>query len=284
MPPGRRRSPWRCCGGRFMKGAIFLTYQFFSIMSAATTKLANLALSHIGARPLVELDEDTTTEAKSCRLHYDAVMEALLRMHQWNFATRRAEVVFDSVPANEWASAWKLPTDCVRLIRVCGASPESYVDHFAIEGRKLLLDVPVVKRCHGSAPPSGGTCGCHPYPVWSEPCCGCSCPPAEVPGTSEVELVPAEKVYVVYISSESEPADYDPIFRRAFTYLLAAEIAQDITQNANLAQSMMQQFRKLDFQDAIKVDAREVASGENYGPRAMIARSPLVAARFGRSI
>lgn len=250
-------------------------------MSAATTKLANLALSHIGARPLVELDADTTTEAKSCRLHYEGVLHALLRMHQWNFATKRVELEFDGVPLNEWASAWKLPVDSVRLIRVCGASPESYVDHYAIEGRKLLLDVPVKRVCTGG----DCTCGAQPFPTWSEPCsCTCCCaPPApEACEEGEVSLVPVEKVQVVYISSGVTPEEYDPIFTRAFTYLLAAEIAQDITQNANLAQSMMQQFRKLDFQDAIKVDAREVASGENYGPRAMMARSPLVAARFGR--
>lgn len=107
----------------------------------STTQLANLALSELGARRIDALDSDTTTEAKACRLHFDHCRDSLLRRHPWSFATRRVGISrITGDPVKEWAAAWQLPPDLVRLIRVVSVANDSKVpeNSFAIEGRQLL--------------------------------------------------------------------------------------------------------------------------------------------------
>lgn len=88
-------------------------------MITTTTDLSNLALSRLGARRLVSFDDDTTTEAKSCRLHLEQVRDALLRRHQWDFATTSAALVAAvDAPLSEYETAWEMPADCVRIIRL----------------------------------------------------------------------------------------------------------------------------------------------------------------------
>jgi hypothetical protein len=183
-------------------------------MSAATTEIANLALSHLGARRLTELDTDTTVEAQACRLHYTRVRDALLRRMPWNFATKRAAVVYSSSPISDWVSSWTLPADCVRVLRVSLDDPLAAKRDFAVEGRKLLTD-------HAS--------------------------------NATVEIV--------YTSNTAATTDYDPLFFDAFSYLLAAAVAPDITDNPTLAESCLAKYQALGLADAIRADAREAFAG-----------------------
>ncbi len=104
------------------------------------TEICNLALSEIGAKLISNYEEDSTEEARACRLHFAQTRDALLRRHQWNFAQLRADLSQDATaPVSDWDSAWTLPADCVRLISLPSDSPYKPHQEFALEGRKVLV-------------------------------------------------------------------------------------------------------------------------------------------------
>lgn len=111
-------------------------------MSALTSKtqVCNLALAEIGAARISNLDTDTSAQAVACRLHFDHVRNSLLRAHPWNFATRAVALSASATaPVNsvEFDTAWALPGDMVRLIRIQGTDRDVPVSRFEIQGRYL---------------------------------------------------------------------------------------------------------------------------------------------------
>lgn len=104
------------------------------------TQICNLALSEIGAKLISNYEEDSTEEARACRLHFAQTRDALLRRHQWNFAQTRADLSqITGTPVSDWDSAWQLPADCVRVISLPSDSPYKPHQEFAVEGRSILV-------------------------------------------------------------------------------------------------------------------------------------------------
>lgn len=209
-------------------------------MSITTkTDIANLALSELGARRITDYAALTTTESRATALHLDQVANALLRSHQWNFATARATLAAAMAgtppaavtPPAEWGAVWALPADLVRLIRVSSGDADQPVRDFAMEGRRLLT-------------------------------------------------VDATAPEIVYVTNGAAVSEWDALFVEAMKFALAAAIAPDVTQNPALQAACLQKLESLALPKAQTADAREVASGENFGPRQLAARSGLVAARF----
>lgn len=56
------------------------------------TQICNLALTHIGARELTDVDTDNSNEGKVLRLWYESTRDDMLRSHPWNFAMKRARL------------------------------------------------------------------------------------------------------------------------------------------------------------------------------------------------
>jgi hypothetical protein len=105
--------------------------------TTTTTQICNLALSRLGARRISSYEADTTTEATSCRLHFEPVRDGLLRRHQWDFA--KAISMLSKLPepvSVRYEAAWQLPGDCVRVIRLQAGRRE--VTDFTRHGRLLL--------------------------------------------------------------------------------------------------------------------------------------------------
>lgn len=98
------------------------------------TGIANLVLSHLGASPVVSINE-ATPEAEAIRDCWDGVRDALLRSHRWNFAKARA--VLTPVVAGV---SFQLPTDCLRPLRVNGVEQPGTLDLGGeVEGRQLYV-------------------------------------------------------------------------------------------------------------------------------------------------
>ena len=57
-------------------------------MAASSTEICNNALTLIGARRIVSVN-DPSKEGRACNDNYDISRKALLRLHPWNFATMR---------------------------------------------------------------------------------------------------------------------------------------------------------------------------------------------------
>lgn len=110
-------------------------------MITTTTELCNLALSKLGARRIASFEDNTTTEAKACRLHLFQVRDSLLRRHQWDFATTsKALSRIGEDPLSEYESAWQMPVDCVRIIRLSSGDSNLPLMDFARRGRRILIN------------------------------------------------------------------------------------------------------------------------------------------------
>lgn len=96
------------------------------------TGIANLVLSHLGAAPVVSINE-ATPEAEAIRDCWEGVRDALLRAHRWNFAKVRSWLT----PVVSGVS-FQLPTDCLRPLRVNGVEQPGALDLGGeVEGRLL---------------------------------------------------------------------------------------------------------------------------------------------------
>ncbi len=108
-------------------------------MSAAPseTSIANAALTHLGERRIEDLNEIGKT-ASILNDKYGETRDELLRLHVWNFATKRVQIAADATaPLWGFSNQYTLPADCLRLVEV--SNSENY--DYRVEGRKILTDL-----------------------------------------------------------------------------------------------------------------------------------------------
>lgn len=104
------------------------------------TDICNIALSRLGGEAITAIDEGSRG-ARLCLLHYDIVLDALLREHLWNFATKRQSLALSvTAPVNEYDNQFALPDDWLKVVRINEGECEDY----RVEGKFLLCNVPVV--------------------------------------------------------------------------------------------------------------------------------------------
>lgn len=116
---------------------------------ASSTDIANRALQKLGSARIMALT-DPGRNATECALCYPLLRDAELRRHPWSFAMRRgvlpADDAFDG-PAFGYARAFTLPSDCLRLVEIEGASAWDASDYrgvssppWRIEGGRVVTD------------------------------------------------------------------------------------------------------------------------------------------------
>ncbi len=102
------------------------------------TSIANGALVLLGERRINSLDDPNSKTAKILKDRFDEVRDDLLRVHPWNFATKRAGLPVDTTaPVWGFDHAYTLPVDCLRLLEVSNPGLMPY----RIEGRKIVTDM-----------------------------------------------------------------------------------------------------------------------------------------------
>jgi hypothetical protein len=118
--------------------------------NTSITGIANAALIKLGDELLISID-DGSKRAESIKTIFQGQYEQVLRIHPWNFATKRILLPADvEVPAYDWMRQFTLPTDFVRLIEVRdGRTPPFNVPYvtgdeilYEFEGRKILSNLP----------------------------------------------------------------------------------------------------------------------------------------------
>lgn len=87
---------------------------------ASVVDICNQALSHLGdSATVASIDPpEGSAQAEHCARFYPAALSALLEMHPWAFATRRATLALVANPSSTWAYAYALPSNAVNLIAV----------------------------------------------------------------------------------------------------------------------------------------------------------------------
>lgn len=87
---------------------------------ASIIQICNMALSHIGAGPLISSisPPDGSVEAGYCATFYDLARTELLEPGNWSFSLKRAELAELTNASDAWTYAYALPSDCLRALRV----------------------------------------------------------------------------------------------------------------------------------------------------------------------
>lgn len=82
--------------------------------------IANLALAKICSKAITALS-DTTVEARWCNRFFAQCRDKILRSHPWNFAIKRQTLSeLSTVPINEWAHQYALPSDYINIYQLNG--------------------------------------------------------------------------------------------------------------------------------------------------------------------
>lgn len=91
---------------------------------SSTVQICNMALSHIGAGPLISAinPPDGSVEAGYCSAFYDQARIELLESSGWNFALKRTDLASITNASTTWAYAYALPSDCLSAKRILSAS------------------------------------------------------------------------------------------------------------------------------------------------------------------
>lgn len=129
---------------------------------AATTRIANVALTHIGvSKMLTNYCTQNSTEAQVVRALYEDSVRKVLRDFPWPFATKYATLgLVAAQPANaDWTYAYRMPTDCVferRLVvdrdRAVDPTPPPFMLSSDSTGGLILTNEPDAVLCYTCRP------------------------------------------------------------------------------------------------------------------------------------
>ena len=107
---------------------------------ASVVDICNGSLNQLGATTILSLTEDSKN-ARLCNSRYTQVRDAVFRSHPWNCLQKRVELAADTTaPAWGFTSAYTLPADCLRLLKIL-----DYDSNYKVEGRKILSNASSMK-------------------------------------------------------------------------------------------------------------------------------------------
>jgi hypothetical protein len=114
---------------------------------ASETDICNLALAHLGDSATVSSIDppEGSAQAEHCARFYPIARDALLEMHDWGFATKRAILAQLSNPSSQWAYCYAQPSDLVNTISV--------LDRYATDDTSVGMSYPTA---WGEAPMTNG--------------------------------------------------------------------------------------------------------------------------------
>jgi len=83
------------------------------------TEIANLALSHISAKEINNLQSEKSNEAASARRFFVQARDQVLRDFPWHFATRfQVLALIEQDPTIEWTFSYAQPSDLIYARRI----------------------------------------------------------------------------------------------------------------------------------------------------------------------
>ena len=213
-------------------------------MSVSKVEICNLTAQLIGDESIISLS-DGTTIAEQLNLRYDSARRAVLEMHPWNFALKRASLALKTTtPAFDFSHQFTLPTDCLRVVatdkeldmaynsdpyfngyKTIGfqAAFSSGRDRYKIEGRSLLYDE--------------DTC------------------------------------LILYICDIKDTTTFSPLFVEGLALYLASRIAYKITGSRTLERELLAEFDKFMMQKAQVADAQQGTIERNDTSRLLSVRN-----------
>lgn len=110
-------------------------------MALNKTLICSQAAFHLGLPRFTDVENEETVEAITINEVYDWSVDQLLRVHTWNFATKRVELAQDvATPAFGYTYQYTLPADFLREVRLSDRQVR-----YKIEDGKLLTNTASIK-------------------------------------------------------------------------------------------------------------------------------------------
>lgn len=281
-------------------------------MAATATEIANLAIAHLGGRALTDLENDTTQQAASLRKWYNptdtppvyTALDEALREHPWNFATarKRQTVTYHALTGSAVTNQGGLiriaysnhgfsTGDRVYIKDVVGVTVANGQWYITIDGNgHFTLNDSVFA---GTYTNSTGKVVLIPAFDWDfqhTPPTDCLRPISINAGGGQLEdagaehqfekgliLTDEETINLKYIQRITDVTKYPADFVTAFSFLLAAYIAQD-TQGATGRATDMRQFYEKAVAPPVKARDANEGKARRIPP---FNDSQVIAARMG---
>jgi len=111
-------------------------------MLLSKTEICNQALSRIGAKTIMSVNDDDSKSAAACLSLWEATVSEVGRMGEWRCLRRRTSLTrLATPPAFEWLYQYQLPTDLLTVLELNGVAYHGEPqDEWEIEGNLLLTD------------------------------------------------------------------------------------------------------------------------------------------------
>jgi len=184
------------------------------------TRIANMALSHVGARSSIEsLEDEISNEAEVCRLWYEFSRRQTLEGFDWNFARKRITLTKHSEdpPDGVWGFRYVYPADAVVARKL--ENPTGTVE--GQTGRWITdFSTPEVR---GDAVP---------FEVETDST-----------GKTKSILTNLSDAKLVYTFDQLDTGLYSPLFVEALSRALGSHIAFTLTGKLALANALAQSFQ-----------------------------------------
>ncbi|EAM8673219.1 hypothetical protein BL252_06585 [Salmonella enterica] len=167
---------------------------------ASVIEICNIALSRIGNSRSINSLNEASKEADVCSLHFDSCRDAILADADWNFAIKRVALADTGNPPPDWSYAYTYPTDCMRCIEIM----QPGIRNPPLEAMKPQ------------------------YVIGSDDT-----------GTGKLIFTDQPSAWLKYVSLVTDVNMFDPTFRDALAWRLAAEIAMPLTAIADLGNNAL---------------------------------------------
>jgi len=109
-------------------------------MALSRTDIANMALGRVGAKPIMDLDDEDSLTARIVKIQFSPTVQEVGRSGEWNCLKDIADLPqLVTAPAFGWSYNYQLPTDCLFLVKLNGVDWDNRPGDYAeVMGRKLL--------------------------------------------------------------------------------------------------------------------------------------------------
>jgi hypothetical protein len=184
---------------------------------SAIVDICNMALRHIGQKPITTLSDDTEN-ARLCNQFFNTCRDAVLRGVSWNFATIVDSLVqLPNESVTGWSYVYSIPATCLYIRKV-------YCDDTCVFQQPIFPTTPNFLTPTTNPRPQ-------PYKVVYD---------SNI--SAMVIVANIQPAYIEYTARIIDPSFYDPLFIEALAYKLASQLASPLCGDPEEAKEMVQYY------------------------------------------
>ncbi len=182
------------------------------------TRIANMALAHVGAKSTIEAIGEDSTEGRVLELWFEYSRKQTLQAFDWNFARKRITLTThaEDAPDGVWGFRYIYPSDCLSARKM--ENPTSSVSLVWVQNFTDSENL-------GDA---------IPFEV-----------EMNVAGNQKTILTNLDDAKLVYTFEQLDSGLYSPLFVEALSWAVASHIAYTLTGKRSIADSAGAAFQNI---------------------------------------